>query len=91
MTEIPWYLQVAIDHALIVLNWYENLQRDEVPPEYLWEDVEGLEQWWKDIEARREDGAPTKRGSQITRNADDPSGDGGTEMVENDLARSFKR
>ncbi len=89
---MPWFLQVAIEHALTILTWYENLQKDEVPPEHLWEDVEGLEQWWKDVEAKREDGAPTSRG-QRGQSGDDGDSDGRhePEMVENDYARFFKQ
>lgn len=78
---------MAIEHALTILNWYENLSKDEVPPEHLWEDAEGLEQWWSDVEARREDGMPTKRGAGAS-SADD--GDPEHEMVENDYARYLK-
>lgn len=79
---------MAIEHALTVLNWHENLPKDEVPPEHLWEDVEGLELWWKDVEAKREDGIPTRRGRGSSNDSDDD--DPGPEMVENDYARSLK-
>lgn len=76
---------MAIEHALNVLTWHENLQKDEIPPEHLWEDAEGLEQWWQWIEDKRADGrdsvAPTNRSGD-----DDP--DPG--MAENDLARFLK-
>lgn len=78
---------MAIEHALQVLSWYENLPKDEVPPEHLWEDVEGLEQWWGDVEAKREDGVATTRG-RGSKGSDDDDPD--PAMVENDYARFLK-
>lgn len=84
---MAWYLQVAIEHALTVLSWYENLQEDERPPEYLWEDSEGLEQWWADVEAKRNPDhiGPTSRG----RSDHDPT-DQTPQVAENDYARFVK-
>ena len=82
-------MQVAIEHALQILNWHENLSKEDVPPEYLWEDARGLEQWWDDVRARQEDGVATKRGRSSSRDDDDPTDS--DEMVENDLARYLKQ
>lgn len=76
---MSWFLQVAIEHALTVINWYENLPKEEVPPEHLWADAEGLELWWKRVERNREDGTTGKDYDD-----DDPG------MAENDIARSLK-
>lgn len=72
----------------MILGWHENLQKEEVPPEHLWEDSEGLELWWNDVMARREDGIPTSRGRGASDDSDDD--DPGREMVENDYARFLK-
>lgn len=77
---------MAIEHGLTILTWYENLPKDEVPPEHLWEDAEGLEQWWADVENKRDDGSPTRRGRGGSDDDDDPT----EEMVENDYARYAK-
>ena len=79
---------MAIEQGLTILAWHENLQKEDVPPEHLWEDAEGLEQWWKDVEARREDGVATSRGRGSSDDSDDA--DQGREMVENDYARFLK-
>jgi len=83
---------VAIEHALNVLTWHENLQKDEVPPEHLWEDPEGLEQWWQWVEDKRSDGrdsvAPTNRSASSSSGDGDEDHDPG--MAENDLARFLK-
>ena len=70
-------MQTAIDLGLLVLNWMQNLPREEMPPEYLWDDVEGLEQWWEQVQYRREVASP----------GDGPEPD----LVENELARELKR
>lgn len=77
---------MAIEHALNILSWFENLSKDERPPEYLWDDTEGLNEWWERVEAKRNDGTPTSRGHQDH----DPTDAGGQEMVENDQARYLK-
>lgn len=84
--DIPWYLQVAVEQALNILTWYENLPKEDMPPEYLWEDSEGLEMWWRTVEDRREDGISTSRGT-----ADHAENDQPREMVENDVARFLKK
>jgi hypothetical protein len=81
-------LQVAIEQGLTVLGWYENLPKDDVPAEHLWEDAEGLDLWWKAVEARRNDGfPPPDRGSD---SSDDPGADPKPGTAENDLARYLK-
>ena len=63
------------------MNWYENVVKDEVPPEYLWEDPQGLEMWWASVQEKR--GIPDAR----------PSGGGDerpSEMESNELTRAFR-
>lgn len=75
---MPWYIQVAIEFGFMVLSWFEHRAEDEVPPEHIWEDSEGLDQWWKEVDARKGRDRP---------DADD---DEETESVGNDLAAAFK-
>lgn len=86
LDEIPWCLQIAIEQALNILSWYENLPKEDVPPEYLWEDGEGLEMWWRTVEDRRNDGVETSRG-----HTDHDQDDQAPKMVENDVARFLKQ
>lgn len=81
VAQIPWFLQVAIEHALTVLNWLENLPKNEVPPRRIWADTEGLEQWWNKVEDLRSSDYPLTGAS-----SSDEDGAG----TENDLARAFK-
>jgi hypothetical protein len=57
---------------------------DEVPPEYLWEDEQGLEMWWNTVEDKRNDGMSTSRGNT------DHAHDDQAHMTENDHARFLK-
>ena len=84
ISDIPWYLQTAIEHALTILNWYENLPKKELPPKHLWADPDGLELWWKKVEERRSEGLPTRPESDDESNS--------TEVgTDNDLTRALHR
>lgn len=72
---------MAIEQGLTILNWYENLPKHEVPPEHIWEDAEGLDLWWKTVEAKREDGTSSAASS------DDET----PELVDNDMGREFRK
>lgn len=83
---------MAIEHALNVLSWHENLQKEEIPPEHLWEDSEGLEEWWKRVEAKRSDGRLDMTSTDRSSTSSDDDGDEHRDpgMAENDLARFLK-
>jgi hypothetical protein len=78
---VAWFLQVAIEQALLILNWHENLPPEEIPPQYLWEDPEGQEQWRQQLQTRKEYAASTGRSLSDV---------GDEELVSNDLAREFR-
>lgn len=59
-----------------MLSWWENHTKEEIPPEHIWEDNEALKEWWDRIREKR--GLPA---------GDEES----EEMVENELAREFRR
>lgn len=98
--EIPWFLQAAIDHALTILSWHENLPREEIPPQYLWDDAGGLDLWWKDVREKQrtgQDGGPDRWRPDGDGDDDDDDDerdprprDRGGQMAENDLARILK-
>lgn len=45
----------AISQANRILDWYENLQSDEMPPEWMWPFDEELELWFEEVERKREE------------------------------------
>lgn len=61
----------------MVLSWHEHRAEDEVPPEHLWDDGEGLDEWWKEVDARK---------GRDSFGSDDEE----PEQVGNDLAAAFK-
>lgn len=69
---------------MTVLTWFDNLAKDEIPPEHLWEDTKGLELWWADVQERRD----RKYGTSTATDNDDR--DSAPELAENDLARAFR-
>ena len=71
---------MAIEQGLTILSWYENLPKKEVPPERIWADSKGLDEWWERIRGSRDNPSTTATGEQV----DDP------ELVGNDLARAYK-
>lgn len=38
----------------MILGWFENLPKDEIPPRNLWWSGELLDQWFEDVRARRD-------------------------------------
>lgn len=82
--QVPWPLQEAINHALVILAWYENHLSDEIPPETLWDDGEFVEEWFNAIQEKKD--AERDGWSPKGDDDDDPS-----DLMGNDLASVFKR
>jgi hypothetical protein len=47
-------LEFAIQHAQQIMNWQENLPKDEMPPRWLWRSDAGLAEWFEEVDRRRE-------------------------------------
>jgi len=43
----------AIDQANRILDWQENLSKDEVPPEWMWPFDEELKAWFEEVDRKR--------------------------------------
>lgn len=67
---------MAVEHASRVCDWQENLQQDEMPPEWMWPFSDELDEWFEEVDRRRKE----KYGSR------DDSGDTETPMMRNELA-----
>lgn len=52
---IPHDLHSAIEQAMRILNWQENLPSDEMPPRWMWSLDWELEVHFSDVERKRED------------------------------------
>ena len=76
---------VALNHALTVISWHENLPRDEQPPRHIWYSGDLVEQWFKDVEEKRKNKYGSSSGSSSRyEEADD------VPMTSNDLAASLR-
>lgn len=51
----------AVDQALRVISWFENLPKDEQPPRHIWWSEKMLEEWFEDVRDKR--GSGRKRSS----------------------------
>jgi hypothetical protein len=78
---------MAIEHALVILSWYENRPPDEIPNENLWEDPKGLEAWWDRIKRRKE----YSQGRTGSGGRDYDPAQVDEDIVENELVRQFKK
>lgn len=70
---VPSDLFYAVEHALRILSWQENLLPEEMPPQWMWHLDWEIEAWFDKIKAKREQ----ERGGPA---ADDPN----AEYVENE-------
>lgn len=52
--DIPWDFALAVSHGLAIINWQENLPKEEIPPEWMWCFDDELEQWFENVKAERE-------------------------------------
>lgn len=76
----------GINHGLAVLGWFENYQQDEIPPENIWDDSTGIDEWFKRVRQKQKDRFENPSAAQ------DDDNDEGTDnsMMGNDLADFFK-
>ena len=81
--EAPWELVVGVNLALQVLSWYENLPSDERPPHSIWWSDELLDQWFTDVEEKRNSRHGGGKGSSYDRADDAP-------MSENEFAAGLR-
>jgi len=73
----PADLAVAINHAISICSWRENLASDEMPPQWMWHLDWELTKWFKNVSKVRDD----KYGVS----SDEP----GAVFEENELFESF--
>lgn len=52
----------AINRALVILSWQENLPKEEVPPRRIWLDGEKLKEHFAQVEKNRERENDPKKG-----------------------------
>lgn len=62
----------------MILAWHESRPKEEIPPEHLWDDSDGLEEWWERIEVKKD----FSSGGSSVKDED---------LVTNEYARTFKK
>lgn len=76
LTEAPAELVQAIQHAYTILNWYENVPSDEMPPAWMWPFPDETGQWFDEVkEARRREREGGGESSNMDGNAWTPDDD----------------
>jgi hypothetical protein len=80
---LPNDLFSAIEQANRVLDWLENLTKDEIPPEWMWPFEDDLEQWFANVEEQRKQ----RFGGGGDSSSDAPSGP----MMKNEYAQGRGR
>lgn len=75
----------AVNVALTVISWHENLPEDEQPPRAIWWSDELLDEWFKGVRERREarHGSNSRRRSSYEEADDVP-------MLENELISQMR-
>jgi hypothetical protein len=82
--EAPWSIVVALNHALTVISWHENLPKDEQPPRHIWWSGDLVAEWFADVEEQRN----SRYGGKRKRSSYDEAED--VPMMDNDLAASVR-
>lgn len=70
---------MAIEHASHICDWQENLQEDEIPPEWMWPFSEELEVHFEEVDRKRKE--------KYGLDDDDKAGNGDMGMLDNEFAR----
>lgn len=76
---------MALNHALTVISWHENLPKDEQPPRWIWHSSDLVDKWFDGVEERRE----AKYGSSGKSKSSYESADD-VPMSENEYAKSLR-
>ncbi len=54
---------VAVNTALMVISWHENLPKDEQPPRHIWWSADLLDEWFRNVEEERNSRSTASRSS----------------------------
>lgn len=76
---------MAINHALTVISWHENLPKEEQPPRHIWHSGELVDKWFRDVEEKRSE----KYGSSGKKRSSYDEADN-VPMSTNELADSYR-
>lgn len=78
--DAPWEWVTALNAALTVLSWFENLPKNEQPPRHIWWSDKLLDEWFESV---REERKGSNKRSRYDQAEDAP-------MMESSLADEFR-
>lgn len=84
--QVPWPLQEAINHGLVILSWFENYMPEELPHENLWDDAEAVEEHFRRVKEKKDSEFGRSSGTSY-----DDAEESDQDMLPNDLSSVFKR
>lgn len=67
---------MAVEHAFKILDWHENMTKEEIPPKWMWHLDHELDDWFEEVERLRDE--------KYGRSGDSDSEDSGP-MMKNEL------
>lgn len=79
---MSWQFEAAFAHASTICSWFENLPKEEVPPQWIWPFDDLVSEWFKTVEKARE---------KKFNNADNDSNWEETDLDENEGIAAAKR
>ncbi len=62
----------ALNEALTVLSWYENLPEDEQPPRHIWWSDDLVADWFRNVKEERNKKSSGKKASSYEQSEDVP-------------------
>ncbi len=83
VNEAPHDLVMAVNTALTVLSWFENLPKDEQPPRAIWWSGDLLDDWFTEVKERRDSKSTSKKRSSWDEGTDVP-------LADNELATEIR-
>jgi hypothetical protein len=78
IADMPVDLANALEHAVRIISWQENLTSDDIPPKWMWPLEWELELWFVEVDRRRQSAS------------NGGSGDEQVEMMDNEYARALR-
>ena len=80
--ESPYNLIIAVNEALSVLSWHENLPKDEIPPRHIWWSGDLLDEWFRTVDRKRKE---KHGGRQSTYDAADDAPMVGNKLIDEQM------
>ena len=81
--DLPADLAVAIEQAVTILSWQENLVSEEMPPKWMWHLDWEIENWFIAVKNKRE--------ARYNKDPSDDSEGSDSDWEDNEYAQKYKQ